>query len=126
MSKFTALEKAALQHLAAESDANGHDFGLMELALKYSGIEKASHGGIIASLAKKGVIIVHGKDQGYTQYEFTDKAFAASLLKLTNLAAPEKAARAEAAPGKYARTPAQKAARKARREARKAAALAAK
>ena len=54
---ITELERAVLSALWESSDGNGHDFGLVEDCR--AACEPQQLGGVIASLSKKGFIIVH-------------------------------------------------------------------
>jgi hypothetical protein len=64
---FTALEKAVLAKLIESARGNGHDFGFIEDA---RGVcpQVNQLSGVVASLVKKGVIIVHDFENGWTQF----------------------------------------------------------
>jgi len=55
--KLTPLEIAVLKAMLASSRKNGHDFGIVEDCR--SAVSKPSQlGGVVASLSKKGIIMV--------------------------------------------------------------------
>lgn len=56
-SNYTVLEMAVLVKLIASARGNGHDFGFVEDARGVCDSKKQL-GGVVASLVKKGVIIV--------------------------------------------------------------------
>jgi hypothetical protein len=59
MVKLTEMEKKVLKALFNSSEGNGHDFGLVQECRK--AVEQPKQlAGIMASLVKKGLIIVHG------------------------------------------------------------------
>ena len=55
--RFTALEAKALLALLNSAEGNGHDFGFIEDLRGV--IEAPQIGGVVSSLVKKGVIVVH-------------------------------------------------------------------
>lgn len=74
MIELTALEQEVLNELNAESDANGHDFGVMECV---SWKNRKQLGGVVSQLVQKGVIdlvddvqIIDG--ERVTQYYLND------------------------------------------------------
>jgi hypothetical protein len=78
MLNLTSYEKQVLKALYKSADGNGHDFGFIEDARGI--VPKASLGGVVASLDKKGIIYVHEPvttDSG-TWTQFTWGAFSGS------------------------------------------------
>lgn len=57
MFKLTHLEKEVLKKLIISADGNGNDFGFIEDARGVCG--KAQLSGVVASLVKKQIIVVH-------------------------------------------------------------------
>jgi hypothetical protein len=71
VNEYTALETAVLRMLITSAESNGNDFGLTEDA-RPACSSKKQLGGVIASLVKKGVIIVHGTENGWTQFTWPE------------------------------------------------------
>lgn len=77
---YTANERTFIKHLINESSGNGHDFGLMELAVKSmiaeTKLSEQAVGGLITSLNKKGCFDLLGEevttgDDTWNQYVLT-------------------------------------------------------
>ena len=63
---LTRLEAQVMKALILSSHGNGHDFGLIEDARGVVGPSQL--GGVVASLVKKGLIVVHEPYNGWTQF----------------------------------------------------------
>lgn len=89
---LTAKELNLLKTLHISSDGNGHDFGFIE-AGKTLFPSPATLGGVVSSLSKKGLIVVHEPvttDSGtWTQFTFPDLNLVAVLIADPAPAAPE-------------------------------------
>ncbi len=84
MQDFTSTEIAVLKALFQSAEDNGHDFGFIEDARSVVK-SKASLGGIVSSLVKKKIIIVHDAvttDSGtWTQFTWVkDEVEVAKIL----------------------------------------------
>lgn len=68
---LTELEVVALICLWQSSDGNGHDFGYTN---EIPALPKSSRGGVVASLANKGIIDIHHDPCiAAVQFTFTEK-----------------------------------------------------
>lgn len=83
--KLTSLERKVLVALFESSKGNGHDFGFIEDARGVVGSDQL--GGIVASLVKKRILVVHEPYRGdpaqemMTQFVFCDAKEAQCLAE---------------------------------------------
>jgi hypothetical protein len=71
--RLTELETKALQVLFDSADGNGHDFGFIDDLIESRIMGRDQVAGVVASLAKKGIIFNWGEEkvnwnQTYTQF----------------------------------------------------------